>query len=99
MMGEIAWTNPQTQGHGRAESLKAVMLAMKEGKEYSPEETEAMREMYKKVMAGEKELVDFGYLVDRVAPPLIVEPPPPPEPVEPVPVIENCSLDLREVRI
>ena len=68
-MKEVAWENPQPLGQGRAESLKAVMLAMKEGKEYTDEETAAMREMWPKVLSGEKKLADFGYLVDRTEPP------------------------------
>lgn len=89
-MGKTVWTNPQPQGHGRAESLKAVMMAMREGKQFTPEETEAMREMYKQVMAGEKKLMDFGYLADRVAPP---------KTKESATVAENGNLDLRIVVI
>ena len=75
-MKEVAWENPQPLGQGRAESLKAVMLAMKEGKDFTEDETAAMREMWPKVLSGEKKLADFGYPVDRTEPPAAT-----PEPV------------------
>ena len=79
-MPEIAWENPHPLGHGRAESLKEVMLAMKEGKEFTEDETAAMREMWPKVLSGEKKLADFGYLVDRTEPPAVeAQPEPAPE--------------------
>lgn len=88
---DSAWVNPYPFGtrEAWAETRKVVMMAMREGREFTPEETEAIREMYKQVMAGEKKLVYFWYLVNRVAPP---EPVVVPEPVPEVEKAENCDL-------
>lgn len=67
-MTEAIWTNPKPLGQGREESLRVVMQAVMEGKDFTEEEKVVMRQMWINVLAGEKKLEDFRHLVERTTP-------------------------------
>ena len=85
MDDDTIWTNPYPEGSkaARDETRKQLMLAMMGDTDYTEAEKDAMRIMWKKVMAETALLADYRRLADRVAPG------PPPLPEVPVKVYTN----------